>query len=196
MMDEQSSFQQIIDDLGMGDEEAARQIVQRFTRRLLALAQTRLDARLQQKVAPEDVLQSVYRSFFRRHQNEEFNLDSWDGLWALLATITVRKCCQQVRHYHRERRDLNRETPSQTPEENKLNEWQMISNEPTPEQAALLTELLEEIMSSLDPQGQTIFMMRLQGFSEREICEEIARSERTVRRTLNRIRSQLSNAME
>ncbi|WP_298862585.1 sigma-70 family RNA polymerase sigma factor [uncultured Gimesia sp.] len=190
-MDEPSSFQQMIDDLEAGDESAAQELVLRYTNRLLGIARARMDRQLQQKVDPEDVLQSVYRSFFRRHKNEEFNLDTRDGLWALLVTLTIRKCCKQMRHYHRKGRDLSREVSTAFPEENQITVQQLISKEPTPEQAVLLTELVEKVMSPLDKQGQTIFMMRLQGFSEREICDEINRSERTVRRTLSQIRSQL-----
>jgi hypothetical protein len=70
--------------LGAGDE--------RFASRLIALARAELDSRIRQKVDPEDVLQSVYKSFFRRHAEGEFDLDGWDRLWAVLATITINKC--------------------------------------------------------------------------------------------------------
>ena len=108
-----STFQQMMMNLGAGEQKAAEKVFERFTGKLLGLARSRLDARLQQKVDPEDVLQSVFRSFFRRQQNNEFDLDGWDELWALLVTFTVRKCCKQARHFNSKKRDVSREESPQ-----------------------------------------------------------------------------------
>ena len=40
----------------------------------------------------EDVMASVFKSFFRRHAEAPFDLSSWDSLWSLLTLITLRKC--------------------------------------------------------------------------------------------------------
>lgn len=37
-------------------------------------------------------MQSVFRSFFVRHRNGQFELGAGDNLWSLLDMITVRKC--------------------------------------------------------------------------------------------------------
>ena len=47
-----------------GDQQAAAELVQRFTGRLLALARGQLSDKLARRVDPEDVVQSAYRSFF------------------------------------------------------------------------------------------------------------------------------------
>ena len=200
-MNSTSTFQQLMHHLGAGDQQAAEAVFQRFTGKLLALAQSRLDARLQQKVDPEDVLQSVFRSFFRRQENNEFDLQGWDELWALLVTFTVRKCCKQARRFHSEKRDVTREAlpkllGDEDEQSEKNPEWNLISREPTPQQALLLTELLDEMLRPFDEQGQTIIAMRLQGYGEKEICGEINRTERTVRRVISRARTQLLEAME
>ena len=197
-MDPSATFQEMMINLGAGEQKAAEKVFERFTGKLLGLARSRLDARLQQKVDPEDVLQSVYRSFFRRQENNEFDLDGWDELWALLVTFTVRKCCKQARHFQREKRDISREeSPKQVDDQSEqFTQWELVSREPTPEQAVLLTELLDQLMSPFDEQGQTIISMRLQGYSEKEISSEINRTVRTVRRVLSRVRIQLVSEME
>lgn len=184
-------------NLGAGDQQASKEVFQRFTGKLLGLAKSRLDIRLRQKVDPEDVLQSVFRSFFRRQQNDEFHLDDWDELWALLVTITVRKCCKQARYFRSDKRDISREeSPEIVDGENQeFPAWQLISREPTPQQAVLLAELLDEIMRPFDEQSQIIISMRLQGHSEKEISHEIHKTERTVRRVLSRVRNQLLETM-
>ena len=51
------------------------------------------------KLDPEDVVQSVYRSFFGRYQAGQFDLATWDALWSLLTVITVRKCLNRTEYY-------------------------------------------------------------------------------------------------
>ena len=63
--------------------------------------------RLRAKVDPEDVLQSVCESFFRRHAEGEFSLKDWDSLWALLAVITLRKCALWQERFQTEGRNLD-----------------------------------------------------------------------------------------
>src|SRR5437016_761118 len=88
-----SSFQTVQAQLVARDENAAAQVVQRFMRRLLGLVSQHLGSLTQRKVEPADVVQSVFKSFFLRQRDGQFALDSWDGLWGLLATIALRKCC-------------------------------------------------------------------------------------------------------
>ena len=54
--------------LRAGDDEAAREVFDRFARRLVGLARRRFDRRLAHRVDPEDVVQSAFKSFFVRHR--------------------------------------------------------------------------------------------------------------------------------
>src|SRR5437016_14196174 len=93
------SFDDVMARLRAGDEAAAAAIFDRFARRLIALARARLDRLVSSKVDPEDVLQSAFRSFFLRHAEGRWDLIGWDGLWGLLARITVRKCGRRIEHF-------------------------------------------------------------------------------------------------
>src|SRR5262245_22932014 len=68
---------------------------ERMFRRRLALVDVQLDANLRQKLDPEDVVQSVLRSFFRRYPSARFDPADPDALWPLLAQIALRKCLQK-----------------------------------------------------------------------------------------------------
>ena len=48
---------------------------------LIGLARSHLGGVIRQKVDPEDVVQSVFRSFFQRNAQGNWNLDDWDSLW-------------------------------------------------------------------------------------------------------------------
>ena len=78
-------------DGSRGDQGAAAEVFRRFAGRLIAWRGTKLDARICRKVDPEDIVQSVYRSFFSRHQAGRFDLATWDSLWSLLTVITVQE---------------------------------------------------------------------------------------------------------
>lgn len=162
----------------------------RFTRRLIGLARNHLDARLQHKIEPEDVVQSVYRSFFLRYGHELAADQEIEGLWPLLTLITVRKCADRVRYYQAERRNLAREVKPGA--DDRLQAWQeAMGREPTPEHAAVLAETLENLLSNLDADDRPIIELSLQGFSTQEVSERLGRAERSVRRLRERVRKQL-----
>src|SRR5215831_3904974 len=91
------------------DDAAARELFQRFTRPLIALAHNRFGAALKGKVDPEDVVQSAYKSFFRRYGEGKLEIVSWNSLWGLLTVITVRKCAERAAYHRVECRDVARE---------------------------------------------------------------------------------------
>jgi RNA polymerase sigma-70 factor (ECF subfamily) len=167
--------------LRASDEEAAKRVFQQFAQRLIALARSRLDDRLLRKVDPEDILQSVFKSFFCRQAQGEFDLDSWDSLWSLLSVITVRKCGRWRRYFRAERRNLQAEVSS----------WELFADEPTPEEAAILTETLEQVMRGLEDGEREMVMLSLQGYTVAEISDQVDRTRRTVQRVLQRVRQRL-----
>lgn len=73
------------------------EVVERYTLRLLELARRQLPERVRRRVDPEDVVQSVYRSFFRRLNDGQFNFDDSHDIWRLLAAITFRKSKNAVK---------------------------------------------------------------------------------------------------
>lgn len=184
------SFDVVLDQLREGDERAAVEVFQRYAGRLVRLARSRLDPRLLQKMDPEDVMQSVFQSFFARQQQGAFDLGGWDGLWALLVRITIRKCGRRAAAFHTVGRDVRREMNVATAEDSAPS-WPTPSPEPTPEEVAMLTETLERLMRGLNEQQRRIVMLRLQGHTVPEIGGQVACTERTVHRVLAHVRTAL-----
>lgn len=189
-MAEQDSFAELMTRLRAGEQEAARQVFQRFAQRLIALAGSRLDPMTRRKLDPEDVLQSVYRTFFVRYALGQFELDNWDSLWGLLTLITVRKCGKWAAHFHAGVRQVEQEVTPATSESG-TSSWEALAREPTPEEAAMLAETVEQLLRGLDGREREMVTLRLQGFSLTEISAEVARTERTVQRVLERARKRL-----
>jgi RNA polymerase sigma-70 factor (ECF subfamily) len=155
----------------------------RFTRRLVGLARRQLGGLLRHKVDPEDVVQSVYKSFLLRYGAEMLVEEDEDGLWALLTRITLRKCADRARYHRAECRDAAREAAPADED--------VAGREPTPDEAAALTETVERLLRGLDGDERAILELSLQGYSTPEISERLGRAERSVRRVRERARALL-----
>jgi len=190
-MAENSSFDDLMARLRAGDEAAASQVFHQFGNRLIALARSRLGSLPRHKQDPEDVLQSVMKSFFLRQADGQFDLDDWDNLWSLLVQITVRKCGRRIRYFRRECRDVQRERPYGPAADDSGPDWEAAAAEPTPLEAATLAELVEHVMGQLNEGERRMLMLSLQGYSAAEISAEVGRSERTVFRLLQWVRELL-----
>jgi RNA polymerase sigma-70 factor (ECF subfamily) len=191
---EENSFLELMSGVNKGQGDAASELFLRFSNRLVALARSRLNNRLRQKADPEDIAQSVFKSFFRHQDREHFKLEDWNGLWGLLVTMTLRKCNRRVEMFNAGRRDIRRET-NPTPADDSDRCWEPAAMEPTPDECTTLAETMELIMNMLDERGRTIFSMRLQGYTAPEISLETGVTERTVHRTLKEIRSILERIL-
>jgi RNA polymerase sigma-70 factor (ECF subfamily) len=166
-------------------------VFENFSRRLIGLARAHLDGRLQQKVDPEDVVQSAYKSFLVRYGDGALAAEGWEGLWGLLTLITIRKCADRARYYRADCRDLQREAGGAAGAGSTA-PWQAaLGREPTPDEAAVLAETVEELLRRLNSDERTIVELSLQGYSTQEISEQTRRAERSVRRLRERVRKHL-----
>jgi RNA polymerase sigma-70 factor (ECF subfamily) len=180
-----------VPEANAGAGGTAQILFERFTRRLIGLARTHLDGRLRHKVDPEDVVQSAYKSFFLRYGEGALAAEGWDGLWGLLTIITLRKCADRIRYYRAGRRDISREVF--LPGSGEAGEpWrEAVGREPTPDEAAVLAETVEQVLRELDGDERAILELSLQGYSTQEISEQLGRATRSVRRLRERVRKQL-----
>jgi RNA polymerase sigma-70 factor (ECF subfamily) len=185
------SFADIMAGLRAGDQAAAREVFQRFVRKLVRLAGSQFDAVLRRKVDPEDVVQSAYKSFFLRYGAGKLEVHDWDNLWALLTVITLRKCFDRVEYHRAERRDVQREAAAQPGAAGTEPWWEAVAREPTPEEAAVLAETVEQLLRGLAADERPILEMSLQGYTTQEISERLGRPERSVRRLRERLRKEL-----
>jgi RNA polymerase sigma-70 factor, ECF subfamily len=189
--DREESFDDIMARLQAGDEQAAREVFERFASRLVALAHTRLPKYVRAKEDPEDVVQSAFESFFRRHAAGEYVLINWDSLWGLMALMTIRKCGHHTEYYSAELRDVRREFHFAPLTDDSRSSWEVLAHEPTPSHAAMFTEMFERLIASLDERERQILALHLQDYTTEEISAEVRRSERTVQRTLENIRRRI-----
>jgi RNA polymerase sigma-70 factor (ECF subfamily) len=180
-------FQVLVAALRAGDNDAWKQVAARYTNRLVALARSRLGQRLRQKVDSEEVVQSVYRSFYRGLKEGRYALQGWDALMGMLVVLTMRRCCRWHAHYHTQSRNVDREVtlgsggaeqsaPVEVPTGR-----EPADRNPTPEEAAMLIETIQQTLQDLDEREREIVLLGLLGDSEQEISQQVGRTQYTVR---------------
>ncbi len=175
-----------------GDNLAADELFARYFGRLTSLARSRLSPRLAGRTDPEDIVLSVYRSFFVKAREGRYALSRGGDLWRLLAAITKHKLLRQVRSQTADRRSVDVEVPLDRIDERELLGGQLA---PTPEDAAELADELEWVLARLDPFARRVLELRLQGLQLAGIAEDTGRSERTVRRVLTQVRELLAGRL-
>jgi RNA polymerase sigma-70 factor (ECF subfamily) len=187
------SFDDVMARLRAGEQDAARQVFQRFAGRLITLAHERLGSLVRPKLDAEDVVQSVFKSFFLRYSAGQFDLGDWDSLWGLLVVITLRKCGREIRHFHGPQHDVRREAAAVG---EAAAAWEALAGEPTPAEAAMLADTVEQFLGELGSRERRIFELRLQGCTVPEISAEVGRTEYTVEGMLRKIRKRLRHLQD
>jgi RNA polymerase sigma-70 factor, ECF subfamily len=182
-----SDDQSLLRKVRIGDQEAARQLYERYGEQLIALARRRISQRFSRRVDPEDIVQSVFRTFFGRAKAGEFVLEGPDDLCRLLARITVHKTLRQIAFHHMGKRDVTKEATGGVEGHERLNE--LLARDPTPEASSLFVDQLRHFLMNLRPQEQQIVDLRMQEYTAAEIAQKLNVSERTIRRLMERIRA-------
>ncbi|MCA9189380.1 MAG: sigma-70 family RNA polymerase sigma factor [Pirellulaceae bacterium] len=178
-----------------GDNAAADALFERFASRLIALARTRISPKLGRRIDAEDVAQSAFRSFFGAVDEGKFDISQSGDLWRLLTAITLNKLRMQARYHLADKRGLAREESTASGENCSGYAPEQLAQDPSPQEAAALEEIVQNVMLTLEPLQQRMLELRLQGYQIEEISQQVERSERTVRRLLDRIKSELQTQL-
>jgi RNA polymerase sigma-70 factor (ECF subfamily) len=171
-----------------GDEDAARQLFAFYVDRLLSLARQRIGQRLASRVDPEDVIQSVFHSFFKGVKAGQYQIDDSDDVCKLLARITVHKTFRQIAFHQAAKRNFNMETGQGDEAQQQL--LSLLDRGPSPEAANQFVDQLEHFLQQLRPEDRKILELRMQGYKDVEIAEKLNISDRKIRRLMERVRSQ------
>ncbi len=178
-----STDQSLLNGIRTGSESAATEVFARYSPKLLSVARTRLSAMLSSRVDPDDIVQSTFKSFFRRASHGSYVAPESGDLFNLLIVIAMRKVNAKSEFHQAAIRDVRRSKRmdhlSQT--------WQ---GDEQPLRELCLT--IEEICEGLSETQKTIIALRLEGYTVDEVAGKSDRSKRTVERELQNFRKSLS----
>jgi RNA polymerase sigma-70 factor (ECF subfamily) len=186
-MGEADAVPGIVTRLIDGDPGGMDELFAQFAGRLTRVAEAHPSRKLTGRVDGEDVVQSVFRTFFRRSAAGEFHIDGSAQLWRLLVKITLRKARAKARHHTARRRDVRAEVAVDG--EGWLAE--AVAREPGPLEAAILVDQIETLLESLPPLSCFVLDLRLQGLGPSEIAPRLGVSRQTVYRTLALLQERL-----
>lgn len=176
------------------DAGAESALFHRYMERLLLPARSRMSPQLRVRVDEEDVVQSVYRSFFARAREEKFVLERSGDLWRLLAAITLNKVRSQANFHGAAKRDAKQE--QSPPAAGESDVAPLPGDGPAPDDVLILQEEVHRIMQLLIPSHRQVIELRLQGDSVEEIATTIGRTEHQVRRVLRRVHDELQTRLQ
>jgi RNA polymerase sigma-70 factor (ECF subfamily) len=171
--------------LPAGDPAAARAVFDRYSERLVRLADRHLSQKLAGRVDGEDVVQSVFRTFFRREAAGEFHIDGSAQLWQLLVRITILKARARARHHTAGLRDAGAERAV-------ADGFDPATPEPGPDEAVILVDQIDALLRDLPPLYGQLLGLRLQGRPVTEVADELGVSRQTVHRALNLLQERLT----
>lgn len=187
-MSESKNVSNWIDQVKCGDSVAANRIWQHYFDRLVRSVRGRLGGHNRAVSDEEDIVLSVFDSFYAAAANGRFpDLADRDDLWKLLLRMSARKVVDKHRHDQRQRRGGNVNLHRLEDAEGSIVE--AIGQEPSPDMALMVQESLEQFFSHLGVgQLQELAVAKLEGYSNAEIAQRFGCSERTIERRLHLIR--------
>jgi serine/threonine protein kinase len=179
-------------------EEAGRTIWDQFAPRLRALVRRHLDNRIRRREDENDILQSVFSSFFLGQFEGLTRPSSRAELWKVLVRITMCKVVNTAHRHKAARRDVRRERPAArepaSQSSSPLPQWMLEHvdrSQPSPEEKAIVLEELKHILQGLSPELRQIVVWKLEGFTNAEIAASIGRTVRCVELKLQLIRKRI-----
>jgi DNA-directed RNA polymerase specialized sigma24 family protein len=185
--EEHGSISQWLDRLKTGDAAALEPLWERYFHRLVDLARARLGNVTRGSADEEDVALDAMDSLCRGVARGRFpRLDDRDDLWRVLACITARKAFDLREREGRVKRGGDAARASSDGVE--LDD--LLSQEPTPEVAALLGDESRRLLESLkDDALRVVARLKLEGWTNEEIATRLQCASRTVERKLHLIRT-------
>lgn len=187
----------LVQGLRTGDRQATHDFWERYGADLQRVAANRLPPGLRARIGPEDVVQSVCRTFLRRAQGGEFQLEDSEGLWRLLCAITLTKVNEQTRFHLRKKRGLDQEERLDPGGAGASSSGRGIAARgPSPEEAAEFTDLFQNLLQSLEEEERQVVELKLQDLTNEQVADQLQCSERTVRRIMKRVQERLTQILD
>jgi RNA polymerase sigma factor (sigma-70 family) len=190
-MSENIDFESFIQRVRAGDEQAARELVERYEPVIRRVVRMRLrDPRASSRFDWTDICQSVLASFFVRAASGQYDLDQPDQLLRLLVAMTRHKLSKQERRHRADKRDYRRAGTGDTPDL----EGQAAAT-PSPSRLVAGRELLQAVLVRFSEEERMLVDLRAQGCEWAEISTRLggtaASRRKQLARAVDRVEQQL-----
>jgi RNA polymerase sigma-70 factor (ECF subfamily) len=170
-----------------GQPDAATELYLRYAERLRTLTAGQCAPDLAPRVDPDDIVQSVFRTFFRRAARGQYDVPEGEDLWKLFLVIALHKIRSAATFHRAAKRDVRATVIG-------LSGAPAGQHLAAPDETALATlrMVIDDLLGALPPSLRAIVELRVEGHEVGEIARRTQRSRRSVERALQEFRTRLS----
>ena len=195
-MSDPASVSLWIEQLKQGDEHAGLEIWNRYISNLIDVARNKLRDVSKRTSDEEDLVISAFNAFLMGIRADRFtDLHSRSDLWQVLVMLTERKAIDQIRRQNSQKRGggrvrgesvfENADTQSGRPQ----GIASAVDTDLSPEFAIQFADQVQVCMNRLDDDLlRRIVLLRLEGYSNKEIASNVGCSLSSVERKMRLIR--------
>jgi RNA polymerase sigma-70 factor (ECF subfamily) len=146
---------------------------------------------LSRRFDEEDVVQSVFRTLFRRVSEGLYDVPDGEELWQLLLVIALNKIRKLATFHRAQKRDVGKTQGSDTLEH-------AGTHGPSTDDTSLqvLQMVVDDVLRELPSTQRDIVQLRIEGYKTDDIAQRTERSSRTVERVLQQFRLKLSSLLD
>lgn len=197
-MSHEGSVTQWLREFKEGDQYAAAKLWERYWRRMRGLANKQLGNARRRVADEEDAALSAFADFCEQVKNDGFKkgLEDREDLWQVLALLTKRKA---IDHFRKDtRRGEAGESALDSPNRSHAAGAQNVEahNTQTPDAILQAMEDFDRLLVLLpDDQTRHIACLKLEGFNNHEISDQVGCALRTVERRIGQIKAKWAAAL-
>lgn len=167
-----------------GDESAATALFRRYAARVRALAAGYCNSNLGHRYDADDIVQTVFRTFFSGVRDSGYDAPPGGDIWSLLSVLAVNKARGYAEHHRAAKRDALRTVATDAVGERP----EACTDEGS---EAVLRLVVEEQLAALPEDSRQVIRLRLEGHDSATIAAKLERPKRTVERVIQQFRERL-----
>jgi RNA polymerase sigma-70 factor (ECF subfamily) len=169
-----------------GQSDASTQLYLRYAERLHALVISQSSPDLARRVDPEDIVQSVFRTFFRRAVHGHYSVPDGEEIWKLLLVMALNKVRAAGAYHRAAKRDVRLTAGGEAFD-------RALESERGHDEEALtvLRMVIDDLLAAMPAAHRQMIELRIEGHEVAEITEKVQRSKRSVERVLQGFRTRL-----
>jgi RNA polymerase sigma-70 factor (ECF subfamily) len=165
-------------------------LYRRYADHLRSLAAAQSSPALAARVDPDDIVQSVFRTFFRRVCEDRYDVPAGDDLWRLFLVIALHKIRNAAIHHRAAKRDVRQTVPIG----GDARRAGAADGDATG--LAVLRMVIDDALARLPDGTRRIVQLRVEGYEVAEIAGRVGRSKRSVERVLQQFRDELKGLLD
>jgi len=174
-----------------GNQDAATQLYLRYADRLRILARAECSPDLARRVDVDDIVQSVFSSFFRGVGQGYYEVPHGDELWKLFLVIALNKIRAKGAYHRAAKRDIRLTAGGEF-----LDDWSPSSHDGGETAYTFLKMVIDEALTDMAAPQQQMIRLRIEGHEVAAIAALTKRSKRTVERVLQDFRNRLGDILK